>query len=117
MWAAHLHGAVGGRLASRLGPTGYLAGELPAEIPRALLEMVELITRLIERDHAYESGGDVYFDVHSYADYGALSGQRPGDLQPGADSELETVTGNWFVCDVMVTFFATRNRTASNAPA
>jgi ADP-dependent NAD(P)H-hydrate dehydratase len=39
VWAAHLHGAVGGRLASRLGPTGYLAGELPAEIPRALLEI------------------------------------------------------------------------------
>ena len=39
VWAAHLHGAVGGRLASRFGPTGYLAGELPAEIPRALLEI------------------------------------------------------------------------------
>lgn len=39
MWAAHLHGAVGGRLASRFGRTGYLAGELPAEIPRALLEI------------------------------------------------------------------------------
>ena len=39
VWAAHLHGAVGGRLASRFGPTGYLAGELPAEIPQALLEI------------------------------------------------------------------------------
>ena len=39
VWAAHLHGTIGGRLASRLGPTGYLAGELPAEIPQALLEI------------------------------------------------------------------------------
>ncbi|MHA6525661.1 NAD(P)H-hydrate dehydratase [Tessaracoccus sp. G1721] len=39
VWAAHLHGAIGGRLASRFGPTGYLAGELPAEIPQALLEI------------------------------------------------------------------------------
>lgn len=39
VWAAYLHGTVGGRLASRFGPTGYLAGELPAEIPQALLEI------------------------------------------------------------------------------
>ena len=39
VWAAHLHGTIGGRLASRLGPTGYLAGELPAELPQALLEI------------------------------------------------------------------------------
>lgn len=39
VWGAHLHGVIGGRLASRLGPTGYLAGELPGEIPHALLEV------------------------------------------------------------------------------
>ncbi|MHA6512432.1 ADP-dependent NAD(P)H-hydrate dehydratase [Tessaracoccus sp. Z1128] len=39
VWAAYLHGTVGGRLASRFGPTGYLAGELPSEIPLALLEI------------------------------------------------------------------------------
>ena len=41
VWAAYLHGTVGGRLASRFGPTGYLAGELPGELPRALLEIGE----------------------------------------------------------------------------
>lgn len=39
VWAAYLHGAVGGRLASRYGPTGYLASELPGEVPQALLEI------------------------------------------------------------------------------
>ncbi|OJF12657.1 cysteine--tRNA ligase [Couchioplanes caeruleus] len=46
-------------------------------------EMHELIGTLIERGHAYESSeanGDVYFDVPSYADYGALSGQKPEDM-------------------------------------
>lgn len=39
VWASYLHGAIGGRLASRCGAAGYLAGELPAEIPQALLEI------------------------------------------------------------------------------
>lgn len=39
VWAAHLHGTIGGRLASRFGPTGYLVSELPAEAPQALLEI------------------------------------------------------------------------------
>ena len=36
VWAAHLHGAAGDRLAQRLGPVGYLARELPAELPGLL---------------------------------------------------------------------------------
>ncbi|WP_342372814.1 NAD(P)H-hydrate dehydratase [Propioniciclava soli] len=39
VWASYLHGTVGGRLASRYGATGYLASELPGEIPQALLEL------------------------------------------------------------------------------
>jgi len=33
-----------------------------------------LMRRLIDGEHAYPAGGDVYFDVHSYPFYGALSG-------------------------------------------
>jgi cysteinyl-tRNA synthetase len=55
-------------------------GCLPASIdPRAtghITQMVELMQRLIDSGHAYAAGGDVYFDVRSFPDYGALSGQR-----------------------------------------
>jgi len=44
--------------------------------------MIALITRLIERGHAYPAGGDVYFDVRSAPGYGALSGQRLADMRP-----------------------------------
>ena len=45
-----------------------------------------LIRRLIERGHAYPGGGDVYFDVRSWAAYGALSGQRPDQMRPADDA-------------------------------
>jgi hydroxyethylthiazole kinase-like uncharacterized protein yjeF len=39
VWAAYLHGRAGERLASSVGPLGFLARELPAEIPAALAEI------------------------------------------------------------------------------
>ncbi|WP_370945106.1 cysteine--tRNA ligase [Amycolatopsis sp. cg5] len=62
-------------------------GCLPPSIaPRAtghVTQMVELMQRLIDAGHAYASGGDVYFSVKSFDDYGALSGQKPDDMQQG----------------------------------
>jgi cysteinyl-tRNA synthetase len=58
--------------------------------PRAtghIPEMIVLMRRLIEGDHAYAAGGDVYFDVHSYPEYGALSGQRLDQMRPAEDSD------------------------------
>jgi hydroxyethylthiazole kinase-like uncharacterized protein yjeF len=39
VWAAYLHGRAGERLASSIGPLGFLARELPAEVPAALAEI------------------------------------------------------------------------------
>jgi ADP-dependent NAD(P)H-hydrate dehydratase len=39
VWAAYLHGRTGERLASAVGRLGFLARELPAEVPRALAEI------------------------------------------------------------------------------
>src|SRR5690606_31883644 len=66
-------------------------GCLPPSIaPRAtghVPQMIELMHRLIDRGHAYAAGGDVYFAVRTFADYGALSGQRLDEVQQGeADS-------------------------------
>jgi cysteinyl-tRNA synthetase len=49
--------------------------------------MVELMQRLIDTGHAYAVDGDVYFDVRSFAEYGALSGQRLDDMQQAMDSD------------------------------
>lgn len=64
----------------------------PSYEPRAtghITEMVTLMQRLIDSGHAYELGGDVYFDVRSFADYGQLSGQRPDEMLASTDSEAK----------------------------
>ena len=61
----------------------------PAAEPRAtghIPEIVALVSLLIERGHAYESDGSVYFDVRSFAEYGALTNQALDDLAPAADA-------------------------------
>jgi len=47
--------------------------------PRAMLhinQMIEFIEGLIEKGYAYESNGDVYFDVRKFEEYGKLSNQK-----------------------------------------
>ncbi len=51
-----------------------------------VIEMVELMQRLIERGHAYAADGDVYFDVGSWPSYGSLSGQKVEQMQAAGDS-------------------------------
>ncbi|MAU84541.1 MULTISPECIES: cysteine--tRNA ligase [Gordonia] len=58
----------------------------PSGEPRAtgfVTQMVEYMQRLIERGHAYAADGNVYFDVQSLPDYGALSGHRLDDVHQG----------------------------------
>ncbi len=67
-----------------------LGCQQPTYEPRAtghIPEMVTLMARLIDLEHGYAAGGDVYFDVRSFPEYGALSGQRLDDMLPAADSE------------------------------
>lgn len=39
VWGAHLHARAGERLASRVGRVGYLARDIPGEVPRILTEL------------------------------------------------------------------------------
>jgi cysteinyl-tRNA synthetase len=54
-----------------------------------LSEIVELIEELVERGLAYPAGGDVYFRVGRFAEYGRLSGRETEEGAPRNPSEEE----------------------------
>ncbi|HZV08078.1 MAG TPA: cysteine--tRNA ligase [Gemmataceae bacterium] len=60
-------------------------------MPRAtehIPEMIEIMRGLIDKGHAYASGGDVYFDVTSDPDYGKLCNRDPEQLEAGSRIEV-----------------------------
>jgi cysteinyl-tRNA synthetase len=67
-------------------------GVRPPDIaPRAsghIPEMLALIARLVDAGLAYQVGGDVYFAVGKWSEYGRLSGRDPAELQAGARVEV-----------------------------
>jgi len=52
-------------------------------------EIVALIEELVRGEYAYEAGGDVYFRVSRFREYGRLSGQRPEQLEDDDPSPLK----------------------------
>lgn len=63
------------------------AGVLDPDIrPRATEEidaMIALVQKLVDKGHAYEVEGDVYFSVRSYEAYGQLSHRNIDDMETG----------------------------------
>jgi cysteinyl-tRNA synthetase len=63
-----------------------------AQYPHAsqfITQMIELITRLIAKGHAYEVGGTVYYDIASFPAYGRLSRNTTDKLLAGARGEVD----------------------------
>lgn len=63
--------------------------------PRAtefISEMFKFIEELMGQGHAYESEGDVYFDVLSFKNYGKLRKQGLDDLLHGAREQVRSQT-------------------------
>jgi cysteinyl-tRNA synthetase len=52
-------------------------------------EIIEQTEMLIEKGFAYESNGNVYFDISKFSDFGKLSGQKKEELIAGARVEVD----------------------------
>ncbi len=67
------------------------------EYPRAtqyIPQMLELIQTLLERGHAYEVDGTVYFKISSFPGYGRLSRNSPDKLLAGVRGEADPLKWN-----------------------
>src|SRR5882762_5169114 len=70
-----------------------LGCERPDIVPRAtqhIPEMVSLIERLLETDHAYKSDGSVYYRIASFPEYGKLSKINFAGNIAGASERIDT---------------------------
>lgn len=64
----------------------------PTHAPKAtehISEIVSLVERLVDKGHAYDVNGDVFFDVASFPSYGVLAKQSLDELQSGARIEVD----------------------------
>ncbi len=66
-----------------------LGNESPDVQPRAtehIAEMIEIISTLLENDHAYESDGSIYYRISAFPDYGKLSKMKfEGNIVGGSE--------------------------------
>ena len=70
----------------------FLGAEEADHYPRAtghITEIVDLVKTLVDKGFAYESGGDVYFEVKSFKEYGKLSKRKLDDLIAGASERVD----------------------------
>ena len=92
--AARAEGVASAELAQRMTDayredTGRLGLGRPDAEPLAtetMAQIIDLIGALVERGHAYPSGGDVYFRVASFGDYGKLSNRDPDAMDQGEEA-------------------------------
>jgi len=64
-----------------------LGVQRPDISPRAtghIIEQIEMVKKLLENGHAYETDGNVYFDVSSDKEYGKLSGRSVEEQESGS---------------------------------
>jgi cysteinyl-tRNA synthetase len=70
-----------------------LGCERPEVAPRAtkhIPEMVALVEKLKERDHAYQSDGSIYYRIKSFPDYGKLSKINFAGNIEGGSARIDT---------------------------
>ena len=64
------------------------------KVTETIDDIIEFIKVLIEKGHAYEIDGDVFFDISTFKEYGKLSGQSVEELEVGSRIELNTIKKN-----------------------
>jgi cysteinyl-tRNA synthetase len=77
------------RFATSFKRLGVLAPDIEPKATEHIPEMLDLISRLIDRGLAYPRDGDVYFSVKTLEQYGRLSGRKPDELRAGYRIEVD----------------------------
>jgi len=71
-----------------LAALGCRPASLTPKATDHIQEIIDLISRIIEKGYAYVVGGDVFFSVRNFVNYGSLSGKNINELEKGARVEI-----------------------------
>jgi len=63
---------------------GIRRADVYPKASETISDMVDMIQKIINNGYGYESGGDVYFSVEQFKDYGKLSGQNIDEMKSNA---------------------------------
>ncbi len=64
--------------------------DIYSEATAHIKEMVELVKKLIEKGHAYQLAGSIYYKISTFKDYGKLSKMKREDLKTGVRISKDT---------------------------
>jgi cysteinyl-tRNA synthetase len=64
--------------------------DIYSEATAHIKEMVELVKKLLEKGHAYQLAGSIYYKISTFKDYGKLSKMKREDLKAGARISKDT---------------------------
>ncbi len=67
-----------------MGALGVLNADVEPRATEHIDHMIQMIEKLIERGFAYVGGGDVFYSVETFKEYGRLSGRKLEDMRAGS---------------------------------
>jgi cysteinyl-tRNA synthetase len=67
-----------------MGKIGVLHADAEPRATEHIAGMIDMISNLIDRGYAYVEGGDVFYSVEKFGDYGKLSGRLLEEMKAGS---------------------------------
>lgn len=68
---------------------GLTPADMSPTVTEAMDEIIKMVQNLIDSKKAYEAGGDVFFSIQAFPEYGKLSGRKPEDMLAGARVDID----------------------------
>lgn len=66
-----------------------IRADLYPRVSEHMPEVIDIVSKLVEKGYAYVVDGDVYYGVAKFADYGKLSGRDLEDMKAGARVDID----------------------------
>ncbi|OGP95773.1 MAG: cysteine--tRNA ligase [Deltaproteobacteria bacterium RBG_16_47_11] len=77
-----------------MGRFGLLKPSVEPKATGHIVEMIQLISTLVEKGYAYPAEGNVFFSIEKFKGYGKLSKRDLEEMQAGARVEIDEKKGN-----------------------